>query len=134
MRWAGVVLGCALWLTTPVVSADAADAHYQVAKALRAQGRYEEALVYIKGGVIGQGQLLEPLFLAATLGQLGRVEEAAPVLDELRELWDRLCERAGCSGLDIDAMRREVIERWAVSESFADMLFEGLEKAGLTEA
>ena len=42
-----MVLGCALWLTAPVVSADAADAHYRLAKTLRAEGRYEEALAQI---------------------------------------------------------------------------------------
>ena len=72
--------------------------------------------------------------MEATLGQLGRVDEAAPALAELRTLWDRLCEQAGCDGLDIDMLRRELTERWIVSEPFADKLIEGLEKAGLPEA
>jgi len=44
VRWLAAALGCVLWLTVPVAFADAADAHYQLAKALRDQGRYEEAL------------------------------------------------------------------------------------------
>jgi len=82
-------------------------------------GRYEQALVLAKGGVVGDGQFPEPLCLAATLGQLGRVEEAAPALDEFRALWDQLCEQAGCEGFDFGTLRRELIE--------------GLERAGLKE-
>jgi TolB-like protein/Flp pilus assembly protein TadD/predicted Ser/Thr protein kinase len=96
-------------------------------------GRYEQALVLSKGGVVGPGQFPEPLCLAATLGQLGRIDEAAPALDEFRGQWDELCEQAGCDGLDIDTLRLELIERWAFSESFTDKLIEGLEKAGLKE-
>jgi serine/threonine protein kinase/tetratricopeptide (TPR) repeat protein len=94
-------------------------------------GRYEQALAYAKRGVVGAGQLPDPLCTAATLGQLGRVDEAAPVLDEFRELWDQLCEQAGCDGLDLDMLRQELTERWAFSESLTDKLIEGLEKAGL---
>ena len=43
-------------------------------------------------------------------------------------------ERAGFQSLDIDMLRRELIERHAFSESFTDQLIEGLEKAGLKEA
>ncbi len=46
-----------------------------------AHGRYEQALVHSKAGLIGSGDFREPLFLAATLGQLGRVDEAAPALN-----------------------------------------------------
>jgi TolB-like protein/Flp pilus assembly protein TadD len=97
-------------------------------------GRYEQALVLSKGGVVGPGQFPEPLALAATLGQLGRVDEATPALDELRAQWDKLCEQAGCDGLDIDTLRRELIERWVFSEPFTEQLIEGLEKARLKEA
>jgi TolB-like protein/predicted Ser/Thr protein kinase len=96
-------------------------------------GRYEQALVLSKGGVVGPGQFPEPLVLAATLGQLGRVDEAKPALDEFRAQWHELCEQAGCDGLDIDTLRRELIERWVFSEPFTDQLIEGLEKAGLKE-
>jgi TolB-like protein/tRNA A-37 threonylcarbamoyl transferase component Bud32/Flp pilus assembly protein TadD len=96
-------------------------------------GRYEQALDLAKAGVVGDGQFPEPLVLAATLGQLGRVDEAAPALDEFRTLWDKLCEQAGCDGLDIDALRRELTERWVFSEPFTEQLIEGLEKAGLKE-
>ena len=44
MLWIGVVLGGVLWFTGSFASADAADAHYRLAKTLRAEGRYEEAL------------------------------------------------------------------------------------------
>jgi TolB-like protein len=97
-------------------------------------GRYEQALVHTELGLAGPGQFIEPLVLAATLGQLGRVDEAAPALAELRTVWDGLCEQAGCDGLDIDMLRRELTERWVVSESITDKLIEGLEKAGLKEA
>jgi tetratricopeptide (TPR) repeat protein len=95
------------------------------------QGRYEQALVHSKGGVIGSKDFREPLFLAATLGQLGRTDEAASALDELRVLWRELCETAGCEGLDIGQLRRELIERNVFSESITDKLIEGLAKAGL---
>jgi TolB-like protein len=97
-------------------------------------GRYEQALVHSKGGVVGSGDFREPLFLAATLGQLGRAEKAAAALDELRALWKELCRKAGCVGLDIDMLRRELIERNMFSESLADQMIEGLAKAGLPEA
>ena len=97
-------------------------------------GRYEQALVHTELGLAGPGQFIEPLVLAATLGQLGRVDEAAPALAELRTVWNRLCEQAGCDGLDVDMLRRELTERWVVSESITDKLIERLEKAGLKEA
>ena len=53
------------------------------------------------------------------------------MLDEFRALWDERCKQVGCDSVDIDMVRRELIERHAFSESFADKLIEGLEKAGL---
>ena len=97
-------------------------------------GRYEQALVHSKGGVMGSGDFREPLFLAATLGQLGRIDEAAPALDQFRALWGELGKQAGFDGLNIDMLRRELLERHAFSESFTDQLIEGLGKAGLPEA
>jgi TolB-like protein len=96
-------------------------------------GRYEQALELTKAGLVA-GQFLEPLTAAATLGQLGRADEAASALAGLRQLWADVCEKAGCDGLDIDMLRRELTERWAISESITDKLIEGLEKAGLPEA
>ena len=63
------------------------------------QGRYEQALVLSRGGVVGPGQFPEPLVLAATLGQFGRVDEVTLALEEFRTQWDQLCEQAGCEGL-----------------------------------
>ena len=97
-------------------------------------GRYEEALVHAKGGLFGAEDFRDPLTLAATLGQLGRNEEAAPALEEFRALWDELGQEAGFTGLDIGTVRRELLERNVFSESLADQLIEGLEKAGLREA
>ncbi|MBW1886159.1 MAG: protein kinase, partial [Deltaproteobacteria bacterium] len=86
-------------------------------------GRYEEALVLSKGGVVGGADFREPLFLAATYGQLGRIEEARPALDELRTLWAR----------PMDEIRLELIERHAFSPELADRIIEGAAKAGLEE-
>ncbi len=97
-------------------------------------GRYEQALVHSLGGIVAGPDFREPMFLAATLGQLGRVEEAAPALAELRELWAELCKKAGCEGLDIADVRRELIERHAFSPTLTDKLIDGLAKAGLKEA
>ena len=99
-----------------------------------AHGRYEQALVHAKGGLFGAEDFREPVSLAATLGQLGRTEEAAPVLAEFRAVWDELGKQAGFTGLDIGRVRRELLERNVFSESFTDQLIEGLEKAGLKEA
>ena len=95
-------------------------------------GRYEKALVHCKGGVIANAtDFREPLFLAATLGQLGRVDEAVPALDEFRSLWGEFGKQVGFEGLDIGMVRRELLERHAFTESFTDQLIEGLVKAGL---
>jgi TolB-like protein/Flp pilus assembly protein TadD len=96
-------------------------------------GRYEQALVHAKGGLFGAEDFREPLSLAATLGQLGRTDEAAPVLENFRELWGELGEQAGFEGLDIGTVRHELLERHAFSESIIDQLIEGLEKAGFKE-
>ena len=98
------------------------------------QRRYEQALARARDGITGSAQLIGPVFLASTLGHLGRVDEAAPALEELREVWDDLCAKVGCESLDIAMLRRELIERWAAAEPLADQLIEGLKKAGLPEA
>jgi TolB-like protein len=84
-------------------------------------GRYEEALALSRMGVIAGPDFREPLFLAATYGQLGRLEEARPVLDELRTLWTR----------PMDELRPELVERHVFSPDVADRLIEGAAKAGL---
>ncbi len=98
------------------------------------RGRYEEALALSKKGVVGGEDFREPLFLAATLGQLGRGEQAGPALAEFRALWAKLAEQAGYDGLDVDTVRGELMERNAFSEAFVDRLIDGLRKAGLPEA
>ncbi len=98
-------------------------------------GRYEQALEHSRGGIVAtETDFREPLFLAATLGMLGRTEEAQPALTEMRAFWALLCEKAGCIGFDIDDVRRELIERHAFSPAFTDKLIEGLAQAGLPEA
>jgi TolB-like protein len=84
-------------------------------------GRYEEALALSRAGVIGGPDFREPLFLAATYGQLARIEEALPVLEELRTLWTR----------PMSELRLELIERHVFSPGVADRLIEGAAKAGL---
>jgi TolB-like protein len=97
-------------------------------------GRYEQALIRALDRISGSEQIINPVFLAATLGQLGRVDEAAPALEELRELLGVLCAKVGCDARDMDMLRQELVERWVVAEPIADKLIEGLKKAGLPEA
>jgi len=84
-------------------------------------GRHEQALVRSLEGVIGGEDFREPLLRAATLGQLGRIDEAGPVLEELRRLWPR----------PISEIRQELIERNVIAPEIADRLLEGAAKAGL---
>ncbi len=85
-------------------------------------GRYEEALVYARGGVISVADDFRgPLLLAATLGQLGRLDEAAAALEEMHRLWKRPASE----------IRDELMERHAFAPHVADSLIEGLAKAGL---
>ena len=67
------------------------------------------------------GDFRTPLFVAATLGQLGRKEEAAPHLGEMLEYWGRPASE----------IRAELIQRHALSQGLTDHLMRGLEKAGL---
>ena len=53
--------------------------------------------------------------------KLGRVEESAPLIDELRARWPR----------PEAEIRLELIERHAISPALTDHLLEGLAKAGL---
>jgi TolB-like protein len=83
-------------------------------------GRYEEALAEARL-LDGDGDFRIPLFVAASYGQLGRPDEAAPALAELESLWT----------LPAEDIRAELIERHAFAPELADRLMEGLAKAGL---
>jgi len=85
-------------------------------------GRYEQALAEAKGMDLG-GDFLGPLFVAAAYGQLGRPDDAGQALDELRALRPR----------PVDELRRELIERHAISPALTDHLLEGLAKAGMED-
>jgi adenylate cyclase len=83
-------------------------------------GRYETALDYSRS-VEMSGDFRTPMFVAATLGQMGRKEEAAPYLEEMIEYWGRPASE----------IREELIKRHALSQGLTDHLMEGLGKAGL---
>ena len=85
-----------------------------------AHERYEEALVEMQATVMPE-DFRHPLFLAAAYGQLGRVRDAGPALEELQRRWT----------LPVSELRTELIERHAHSEGLTDHLLEGLTKAGL---
>jgi tetratricopeptide (TPR) repeat protein len=93
-------------------------------------GRYEQALEDAKT-IRLPGDFRSSMFLAATYGQLDRVEDARAAVEEFRELGTILCEKRGVDGLDLAAIRLELIERHAYAPTLADGLIEGLEKAGL---
>ena len=84
-------------------------------------GRYEEALTEAKGLEL-HGEFRQPLFLAATYGQLGRPDDAEAELEKLRASWPR----------PVSEIRRELIERHALTPTLTDLLMEGLAKAGET--
>jgi serine/threonine protein kinase/tetratricopeptide (TPR) repeat protein len=96
------------WIRVPFVYD-----HYQ-------HGRYEQALSELRGLDRGD-DFRGPLDLAAVYGQLGRPEDAEQELDEMRALWSR----------PVGEIRRELIERHALSVALTDHLLEGLAKAGL---
>jgi len=83
--------------------------------------RYQEALSTATGTIEMEGDFREPLFLAATLGQLDRADEAKDHLERMRHLWGR----------PVAELRRELIERHAFQPGLVDHLMDGLEKAGL---
>lgn len=86
------------------------------------QAAYQEALQEAVR-INMPGLFLDPLARAATLGQLGRVEEAAVALGEMERLLPGT--EVGLRGL----MRRTLF-----SEENVDMLLEGLRRAGLKDA
>ncbi len=83
-------------------------------------GRYEQALTDARS-VQMNGDFRMPMFTAASLGQLGRMEEAVPYLDEMMTYWGR----------PADELRMELIRRHALAPTMVDHLLEGLTKAGL---
>lgn len=82
-------------------------------------GNYEEALNSARS-VEMSGDFRTPMFVAATLGQLGRKDEAAPYVDEMLEYWGR----------PASDLRAELITRHALSEGLTDHLLDGLGRAG----
>ena len=82
--------------------------------------RYDEALEDARS-IEMSGDFRTPLFMAAALGQLGRVEDALPHLEEMLEYWGR----------PPSELRLELIQRHALSRGLTDHLLEGLAKAGL---
>ncbi len=83
-------------------------------------GLYNEALAEARL-LDRAGDFRIPLFLAASYGQLGRIDEAAPALAEFRTLWS----------MPIQDLRTELIQRHAIAPELTDLLLEGLAKAGL---
>jgi hypothetical protein len=83
-------------------------------------GRYEEALTDART-IEMSGDFRTPLFMAATLGQLGRMDGAAPHLEEMLKYLGR----------PPSELRDELVQRHAFSQGLTDHLIEGLEKAGL---
>ena len=83
-------------------------------------GRYNEALNEARL-LDWDGDFRIPLFVAASYGQLGRADEAAPALAELEALWS----------MPAEDLRPELIERHAIAPELTDRLLEGLAKAGL---
>jgi len=83
-------------------------------------GRYNEALNEARL-LDWDGDFRIPLFVAASYGQLGRIDEAAPALAELRALWS----------MPVEDLGPELIERHAIAPELTDLLLEGLAKAGL---
>lgn len=71
-----------------------------------------------------------PLFLAATYGRLGRIDEGARQVAVLRERWEAQYE----TSVDLDVMRNELIARHAFAPGLADDLLAGAAKAGFVES
>jgi serine/threonine protein kinase/Tfp pilus assembly protein PilF len=83
-------------------------------------GRYEDALAEVVDAN-WESDFREPLYVAATYGQLGRHGDAEPALDELRALWKK----------PVGDIHQELIERHSFTPALAGQLMEGLVKAGL---
>jgi adenylate cyclase len=83
------------------------------------QQNYEEALHFAERAVIGPRAYFSVRTLLATLGQLGRVDEARPLLDELR------------SREPADSVRYFAMSAPYLNPMDREQLIEGLEKAGV---
>jgi len=83
-------------------------------------GRYEDALEEAKRVRLGDDFRM-PLYLAAVYGQLGRADDAAPWLAELRDTLR----------FPLADLRVELIDRQSMSPAISDRLIDGLAKAGL---
>ena len=107
-----MALGCALWLIAPIASADEADAHYRIAKTLRDQGRYEEALAEIDAAVrlrpsYAQGHITR----GSILRRMGRDEDALEAFErgiELEPKDGRAYGLAGAVLLRLDRPKRAI--------------------------
>jgi len=67
-----------------------------------------------------EGLLWHPIFRAAVLGKLSRVDEAKPFIDELLQIKTDFRQRP-----------REYIRRLFVTDEHVDMIWDGLLKAGI---
>ena len=84
-------------------------------------GRFEEALVLAKR-INNPTLYWDPLLRAATLGQLGRKDEAQKAVQELLEIQP-----------DFAIIGRELMTRTLFMDDLVEMLLDGLHKAGLDE-
>ena len=96
------------WIRLPIL--------YQAIDEKRWEAMLEEAMEMDLGD-----DFRGPLFVASALGHLGRRDEAQPHLRDLAALWNR----------PNDELRRELIERHAISQQLATALLDGLVRAGL---
>ena len=86
------------------------------------QGHYEEALA-IAERINMPGYFADPYARAITNAKLGRSDEAARALDELRALWP---------GVSLQLMRDDHLSKWFYAQpELAEMVLEGLEEAGM---
>ena len=82
-------------------------------------GRYEDALA--EALLVETEDYRTPLFLAATYGQQGRLDDAERTLAEMRAQWSR----------PIVDIRNDLIQRCGFAPEIVDQLLEGLNKAGM---
>ena len=69
-----------------------------------------------------KGTTYHPLFRAAVLGKLGRTEDAEIYVNELLEVKPEFLKRP-----------REIIKRLFVLDKHVEMIWDGLQKAGMRE-
>ena len=83
------------------------------------KGRYEEALANARL-IETPGLLWEPLFRVATLGILGRVDEAQPYVEGLLQTRPAFRELA-----------HDYVRRLFITDEHVDMILDGLRKGGI---